>query len=166
MRTVAEKKVQTSEAAELRINEKKWTPTLMKAGWTVLPNVIFERQQALGLDPLDVNILLHIASYWWSMESKPYPSKVTIAKAIGVDPRTVQRRIAALETAKLIRREQRRISKVGSKTNVYHLDGLIAAATPYAIEKVQEREVETAARAARAIRKGKAKLRLVKPDDI
>ena len=28
----------------------------------VFPNVLFERQQALGLDPLDINILLHIAS--------------------------------------------------------------------------------------------------------
>lgn len=36
----------------------------MKAGWTALPNVIFERQRALGLDAIDVNIILHIASYW------------------------------------------------------------------------------------------------------
>ena len=77
----------------------------MKAGWTLLPNVIFERQQALGLDPMDVNILLHLASYWWTEESKPFPSKTTIAKAIGVDPRSVQRRIARLEKGYLIRRE-------------------------------------------------------------
>jgi DNA-binding Lrp family transcriptional regulator len=48
---------------------------------------------------------------------------VTIAKAIGVTPRSVQRRIAALEAAKLIRREERRISHKGSKTNIYHLRG-------------------------------------------
>ena len=81
-----------AEADGLQVNEKKWTPTLMKAGWTVLPNVLFERQQALGLDPLDINIILHIASYWWSESGKPHPSKVTIAKAIGVTPRSVQRR--------------------------------------------------------------------------
>ncbi len=137
----------------------------MKAGWTVLPNVLFERQQALGLDPLDINILLHIASYWWSESGKPHPSKVTIAKAIGIDPRSVQRRIAALEAAKLIRREERRISKSGSKTNIYHLDGLIEAAKPYALEKIQERDAKAAERAARASRKGKPKLKLVKTDD-
>lgn len=97
---MAEKKVK-AEADGLQVNEKKWTPTLMKAGWTVLPNVLFERQQALGLDPLDINILLHIASYWWSEGSKPHPSKTTIAKAIGIEPRSVQRRIAALEKDKL-----------------------------------------------------------------
>ncbi len=162
---MAEKKIITDDATEIRVNEKKWTPTLMKAGWTAIPNVIFERQQALGLDPLDINILLHIASYWWSKDSKPYPSKVTIAKAIGVDPRTIQRRIAALEAAKLIRRQERRISKLGSKTNIYHLDGLIEAAKPYALEKIEARAAEATARAARVARKGKPKLRLVTPEE-
>src|SRR5262245_14645826 len=113
-------------------NEAKWTAALMRAGWTVIPNIIFERQQALGLGPIDINILLHIVSYWWEPHNKPHPSKTAIASAIGVDPRTVQRHIAALERGGLIRREQRRTSRTGSKTNIYHLDGLIAAATPYA----------------------------------
>jgi hypothetical protein len=159
---MADNQVKASEVDQLRVNERKWTPTLIKAGWTLLPNVIFERQQALGLDPLDINILLHIASYWWSDSGKPHPSKVTIAKAIGVKPRSVQRRIAALEGAKLIRREERRISRSGSKTNIYHFDGLIEAAKPYALEKIEERETKAAERAARAQRKGKPKLKLVK----
>lgn len=69
----------------------------MDAGWTVIPSVIIERQQVLGLDALDVNILLHLATYWWTPDNKPHPAKKTIADAIGVEPRTVQRRIAALE---------------------------------------------------------------------
>jgi predicted transcriptional regulator len=153
-----------AEAAELRVNEKKWTPTLMKAGWTAIPTVIIERQQALGLDQLDVNILLHLCSFWWSKDSKPMPSKVTIAKAIGVDPRTVQRRIAAMERDGLIRREQRRISKVGSKPNVYHLNGLIEAAKPFAEEKIKIRAAEAAVRKARAVRK-KPTLRLIKSEE-
>lgn len=162
---MAETKSKTSGDSQLRVNEKKWSRALMKAGWTVFPNVLFERQQALGLDPLDINILLHIASYWWSESGKPHPSKVTIAKAIGVDPRTVQRRIAALEAAKLIRREERRISKSGSKTNVYHLDGLIEAAKPYALEKIRERDAKAAERQARASRKSRPQLKLVKNDE-
>lgn len=158
-------KVVKAEADKLQVNEKKWTPTLMKAGWTVIPNVIFERQQALGLDALDINILLHLASYWWSEGSKPHPSKVTIAKALGIEPRSVQRRIAALEKDGLIKREERRISKTGSKTNIYHFDGLIAAAKPYAEEKIEEQKTKAAIRDARAKRKGKPKLTLVKDDD-
>lgn len=45
----------------LKVNERKWTKTLMDAGWTVIPSVILDRQQALGLEPMDVNILLHLA---------------------------------------------------------------------------------------------------------
>jgi hypothetical protein len=149
-------------AQQLKVNEKKWTPTLMKAGWTVLPNVLFERQQALGLDAIDINIILHIASYWWTQEGKPQPSKKTIATAMGIEPRTVQRRIARLEAAKLIRRQERRSVGNVSQTNLYHLDGLIAAATPYALEKIQLRDAKAAEKAARAARKGKPKLTVVK----
>ena len=154
--------VGTTEVAQLKVNEKKWTPTLMKAGWTVLPNVIFERQRALGLDAIDINIILHIASYWWTKEGKPFPSKRTIAAAMEIEPRTVQRRIARLEAAKLIRREQRRSAVNGSQTNVYHLDGLIEAAKPFALEKIQAREAKALERAARTARKGKPKLAIVK----
>ncbi len=152
-----------AEVDRLKVNEKKWSPTLMKAGWTALPNVLFERQKALGLDAIDINIILHIASYWWTQEGKPHPSKKTIATAMGLEPRTVQRRIARLEAAKLIRREERRSTGNVSQTNIYHLDGLIAAAKPYALEKIQEREAKAAEKAARAARKGKPKLALVKP---
>jgi len=79
-----------TEKVVIRTNEAKWTKNLMKAGWTVIPNVIFECQRALKLDPLAINILLHIVSYWWTPTGKPHPSKVTIARSIGVDPRTVQ----------------------------------------------------------------------------
>ena len=150
---------------QLRVNEEKWTKPLMKAGWTVLPNVIIERQQALGLDSLDMNILLHLASYWWTAEGKPHPSKKTIAAAIGVDPRTVQRRIAALEAHGLLRREERRIDKVGSKTNIYHFDGLIEAATPYAQEKIEDMTDRDQQRKRRASKKGKPKLKVVSNED-
>jgi DNA-binding transcriptional regulator YhcF (GntR family) len=144
-----------------KVNEKKWSKELMAGGWTVIPNIIFERQQALGLDPTDINILLHLASYWWKPGDKPHPSKSTIAAAIGIDPRTVQRRIAQMEKGGFIKREQRRVRGVGSKTNIYHLEGLIDAAKPFAAEKVEEQKKRAADRAARASRKGRPNLRVV-----
>lgn len=125
---------------ERTINEKKWSKELMEAGWTVFPTILLEKQATLGLSPVDVNILLHLVSYWWTAENKPHPSKKTIAAAMGITPRTVQRRIAAMEGAKLIQRQERRISKEGSKTNLYHFDGLIKEAKPFAIEKIKVRE--------------------------
>ncbi len=152
-------------AGDQKVNEKKWSKELMAAGWTVLPNILFERQQALGLDSIDINILLHLASYWWKPGDKPRPSKVTIARAIGVDPRTVQRRIANMEAAKFIRREQRRIVGAGSKPNLYHLEGLIEAAKPFAAEKIAEQRMKADQRAARAGKKGRPTLRVVKSDE-
>jgi len=122
--------------ATLHINEEKWTKPLMEAGWLAFPSIILEKQQALGLTPLDINIILYLATYWWTAENKPRPSKKTIALALSVTPRTVQRRIAAMENVGFIRREERRISKQGSKPNLYHFDGLIKEATPFALEKI------------------------------
>ena len=121
----------------LSTNETKWTKPLMDAGWVSFPSIILEKQSALGLTPLDINIILYLATYWWTADSKPRPSKNTIAQAIGVTPRTVQRRIAAMEKVGFILREERRISKEGSKPNLYHFDGLIREATPYAMEKIE-----------------------------
>lgn len=153
--------VQKHETDQLKVNEKKWSKPLMNAGWTAIPSIIIERQLALGLDAVDINIILHLASYWWTEENKPHPSKKTIANAIGIDPRTVQRRIASLEKGGLIRREERRIFGKGSKTNLYHLDGLIEAAAPYAQEKLDDIAHKQREQSARAKRKGKPKLKVV-----
>ena len=148
---------------QVKVNERKWTKTLMDAGWTVIPSVILDRQQALGLEPVDVNILLHLAKYWWEKERLPYPSKKAIAECMGVSESTVQRRIAAMERDGLIKRVSRFSGKhKGQMTNEYDLTGLIKGATPYAKEALKAREERRKADAARRTRKG---LRLVRTDD-
>jgi len=141
--------------------EKKWTKPLTEAGWTAIPSVIFERQYALGLDPLDLNIILHLAGYWWTAGNSPHPSKKTIAAAIGVDPRTVQRRIAKMEGAGFVKRISRLSKKGGTSTNQYSFAGLIKAATPFALERIEERKKRTAEATERAKRK-KPQLTVIK----
>ena len=157
-------KKQTDSSSDLRTNEKKWTKPLMDAGWTALPSVIIENQRQLGLEPLDLNIVLYLASKWWTAEGKPYPSKSTRAQAMNVHPRTIQKHIASLEAAGYIRREERRTDQ-GSRTNIYHLDGLIEAARPFADEKLAEIKEKSEIKKIRQNRKGAPKLRLVKDDD-
>ena len=70
-----------------------------------------------------------------------------------------------MEAGGLIWREERRIDKTGSKTNVYHLEGLIKAATLFALEVLEERALAAAAKKAKAAKKGKPKLKLVKDDE-
>jgi len=126
----------------------------MDAGWTVLPSIILEKQQALGLDPIDVNILLQLAKHWWYNDNLPHPSKTTLAECMGVDPSTVRRRIAQMERSGFIRRVTRYDAKHGGQTsNAYEFNGLIAAATPFAVEAINTREERRAEDAARRVRK-------------
>ena len=136
MRAAAEK----PDEKQLKVNERKWTKPLMDAGWTVIPSVILERQKALGLQPLDVNILLHLARHWWEKDRLPFPTKKTIADCMGVSESTVQRRIASMEKDGLIKRVPRFSGEhKGQKSNAYDFSGLIKEATPYAREALRDR---------------------------
>ena len=131
------------QSERLRRNEEKWSSTLMEAGWTVLPSIILEKQHALGLDSVDVNILLQLARFWWYSDNPPHPSKAAIAQCIGMDKSTVRRRIARMEQEGFIRREARytkkKFGEQGTNT-YYHFDGPIKLATPHAEEFVRLRE--------------------------
>src|SRR3546814_20644009 len=96
-------KKQTSGSAELRTNEKKWSKPLMDAGWTALPSVIIENQRQLGLSPLDLNIVLYLASKWWTAEGKPFPSKNMMPKAMKVHSHMIQNTITATEATRSAR---------------------------------------------------------------
>lgn len=133
--------------------ERKWGKRIIEAGWVALPSVFLQRQQAFGLDPLDLNIILQIADHWWERENLPFPSKNTIAKRIGVDARTVQRHIAQMEKDGLIRRIPRHHSSGGSRTNIYSFDGLIREAEPYAQEILNDREKRKREKSSRDTRK-------------
>jgi predicted transcriptional regulator len=137
----------------LRRNEQKWTPALWDAGWTALPNVIIEHQRALGLKPVDLNILLHLCRYWWTSDNLPHPSKRTIAECMNVDISTIRRRIAGMERRGLIQRVSRFDKARGQKSNFYDFSGLIQAAQPLAKEaqelKERRREEDTKRRTRR-----------------
>jgi Helix-turn-helix domain len=137
------------EAQTTGVLERKWGRTLVEAGWLGFPSVILQRQKDLGLDAIDLNILLHIADHWWQPDNPPFPGKQTIADRMGVTARTVQRRIAALESAHLIERQFRRNPDKSNKTNIYHLKGLIDAALPYAQDALATRKKKKEDRAQR-----------------
>lgn len=140
--------------AAVRENEKKWGKTLMDAGWTCIPSTIILRQQALGLDPVDMNIVLVIAAHWWKADQLAFPSKKLIADTIGKDPTTVRRRLARLEKDGLIKRILRPQSGGRHNSNEYRLSGLITGAEPLAKQELAKREEGRIYRKARASKKG------------
>lgn len=155
---------QKEDSRHLRRNEQKWTKPLMDAGWTVIPSVILERQRALGLDAVDVCILMHLAKHWWFEEKLPHPSKKSIAECMNITESTVRRRIAAMEAAGLIKRVKRFSARYGGQqTNAYDFTGLIREATPFAEEAVRNREAQKEESEKRRTRK--RVLRVVGNDD-
>jgi predicted transcriptional regulator len=124
----------------VRQNELKWTSKVMKSGWTAFPSVLLERQKALGLDAVDINILLHLIRHWWFVDNKPHPSKKTIAECMEIDESTVRRRIAAMEAGRLLKRVQRFDPERGQQSNSYDLSGLVKALQPFAEEALRDRE--------------------------
>jgi len=133
--------VQKSELQKgARANEAKWTQTLMATGWTALPSIILDKQHALGIDALDLNILLQLAKYWWKKDDLPYPSKETLATAIGVNPSTIRKRIKRMEEEGLIERIERHDTKGGQQSNWYSFDGLIEKMKPHAEEALSLRK--------------------------
>jgi len=74
----------------------KWR-TSISAGFQVIPNVLVRAQSKLGLDPVDLAILLNITMHWWREDELPYPQPKVIANRVGVSTRTVERRLEDLE---------------------------------------------------------------------
>ena len=151
-------RAQTSKASGVDVGKKlehRWGKSLIDAGWVAFPSVFLQRQQALGLEPLDINILLQLADHWWERDNLPFPSKRTLADRIGVKPRTIQRRIAHMESAGFVKRIVRRHRNGGTKTNQYSFDGLIKSAEPFAQEALRKREQRKLEKSARDTKKGR-----------
>ncbi len=108
--------------------EEKWTKPVLRSGWSAVPNIIVEKQAELGLDPIDMNIVIHLLYAWASADELPSPTVDKLAKDIGVSARTVQKHIGGLQESGLITRVERRTTRLGSAANLYSLDGLIQAA--------------------------------------
>lgn len=148
------KREKPSQAAHLRAVEQpinkvaaRWGRDLIAAGWTPIPTIFLERQRRLGLDPVDLNIILLIARHWWEKDRLPFPSKRSIAAAVHRAPRTVQRRIQKLIKAGLLETKERWTRDGRQLSNIYDFHGLIAKATPLARELVKAREAARRERA-------------------
>ena len=124
-----EKSVPTPKKTNDRPNDaalkKKWGKNVIDNGWIAFPNLLIERQQFLGIKPLEMNIILVLLKFWWEKGKNPYPSKTTIAEIVGRDVSTVRKAFQRLEENKLITRDKRFLSKGGQTSNSYDLTNLV-----------------------------------------
>lgn len=141
-----EKILSATVAKEERLNQptklnERWGEDSIKAGWTAIPSVILEYQQRLGLNPMDLAIVLHLVKHWWESHRNPYPSKRRICEAMGITQSTMRKHVAKLQKAGLVQRTPKHI--VGTKgiaSNEYDLSGLVKRARKLAQETLEERK--------------------------
>jgi predicted transcriptional regulator len=105
--------------------EDKWSPQVMKFGYTPLPNLLLKAQGKLKITPMQFNVLVQVVEHWWEAERDPYPAKDTIARRMNKSPRQVQRYLTQLEDAGMIKRIARYSGKKAQINNAYSFDGLI-----------------------------------------
>ena len=129
-------------------SERIWGKDVMEQRFVILPKLLLRAQALLGLDAIQLNVLLHLIEHWWHAERQPYPSKKTIAGRMRVHQRTVQRAIAAMEKHGLVTRRPRHSARNGRKTNIYDLSGLVAKLKALAPDFKKEAEVAAARRRA------------------
>lgn len=108
-----------------KASEQKWGKAVMRLGFCIVPSLLLRAQRRLGLNATQLAVLMHLADYWWEVNRKPYPSKKALGDRLGLSPRQVQRIIADLESAGLVRRVERRAPHKGKLSNLYDLTGLV-----------------------------------------
>ena len=122
------------------IAEKKWGKAVIKIGFCMIPSLLLQAQRRLGLNPTQLAILLQLADYWWEADNKPRPSKQTLSDRLGIGPRQIQRHIAEMETAGLVKRIERTGDNNGKLPNYYDLSGLVSKLKQLEPEFTAEKE--------------------------
>jgi DNA-binding transcriptional ArsR family regulator len=133
--------------------EDKFGVPVMKHGYTMLPNLLVRAQGKLKVGHAEFNVLVQLVHHWWDADKDPHPAKDTIARRMGLSPRQVQRHIASLETAGLVKRVERFSGRKAQMSNGYDLSPLVRKLGAIEPEfrkaaeqgKVRQRKVEGAA---------------------
>lgn len=104
---------------------KKWGDAVIKQGFCIIPSLLLKAQRRLGLNPTQLAILLQLADYWWEADNKPFPCKQSLSDRLNIGPRQIQRYIAEMEQAGLVKRIERFGDDKRKLSNHYDLSGLV-----------------------------------------
>jgi len=112
-----------------------------KAGFQVIPNVLFRAQKHLELDSVDIVVLLNISMHWWGASNLPFPSPVIIAQRMNVSRRTIERRLQKLEKRGFLKRLDAMAPKEGKpKVRRFDMGGLVEKLEIAALTGLAQRE--------------------------
>lgn len=115
----------TPKSDTRKASEKKYGKPVMDLGFCIVPSLLMQAQARLGINPVQFNIIMHLADIWWDAAHRPWPKKELLAKRMNMSERQIQRQIAELEAAGLVQRIERIRPGRGKTSNEYDLSGLV-----------------------------------------
>jgi predicted transcriptional regulator len=138
--------VSSAENQRKGIIQEKWGAAL-DSGFQVVPNILIRAQNQLGLDPVDVVVLLNLMAHWWEKEDVPFIAPSRIAKRMNVTTRTVERHLKGLEKKGYLGRCKPQRSENGLYTRGYDLQPLVkvlqgASKNAVLLRKLQQSQLE------------------------
>jgi len=117
----------TKKKADTRkASEKKFGKPVMDLGFSIVPSLLMQAQERIGINPVQFNIIMHLFDFWWEADRKPYPTKKRLAERMNMSERQIQRQISELENAGLVKRIYRTRPGRGKTSNEYDMSGLVA----------------------------------------
>lgn len=128
---------------EETLAEAKWGDALVM-GFAIVPGVLIRAQAKLGLDAIDLAILLNVLLHWWKPGEWPYPPPSLIARRVGVSTRTIERHLESLQDRGFLVRHQSTASPDGLAVRRIELTGLVSRLQAFARAGLEMRKELTA----------------------
>lgn len=100
-----------------------WTPTLVQRGWVPVTRAFLEAYPRLHITASEALLLINLLAYKGRKEHA-HPSIATLARRLGVEPRTVRNLARKLENRGLLLRIIRRQGHGRAQTNLWDLSPL------------------------------------------
>jgi hypothetical protein len=107
-----------------KVLREKWGGAL-EGGFQLIPNVLIRAQKQLGLEAVDLVVLLNLNLHWWTPAELPHPRPTIIANRMGLSKRTVERSLQRLAKLGYIERLPPIKRKDGAMVRPYRLTGLV-----------------------------------------
>jgi hypothetical protein len=85
----------------------KFSPELTRFGFTQVSNILIQCQGDLGLTDGELLTYIRLLSFWFSRESKIYPSQSLLAQMSKVSISTIANRLRSLQRKEYVRRTLR-----------------------------------------------------------
>lgn len=99
---------------------KKWGSEIIHFGWTAIPNALLRNMGALDITPTEMVVICYLIMFWWEKDRLPFPSITKMAAELGTSAKTIERKLASLESKSLLEKNERQ-----GKSNSYNLSPMI-----------------------------------------